>query len=415
MITLDFKKMMEVVNKPFYPLLTDNSRYLVLRGGAGSGKSEFCAQKVIFRVLKDMSRGVNHNFLILRKTIPAVKKSIFPLMREYINRWDLEELVTINKTEMTFKFINGSQILMAGLDDPEKIKSIFGLTSIWLEEANEFTLDDFRQLDLRLRGRKDTYYQIMMSFNPISKLTWVYNEFFAREKKNATLHHSTYKDNRFLDEEYEERLEALVNEDRTYYKIYTLGEWGSLEHIIYSNWGVVDKFPDVYDDTCYGLDWGYNHPSALIQVARVGERDIYVREVIYGKKLTNQDLIDKMDVNVDRSIPIYCDSAMPGNIEELSRAGYNTKGANRKKHSVKEGLDFVKRMDLHITADSVNLLKEIQNYKYRETKDGVIDEPVKFNDDGMDAMRYAIFSHWGSPRSYIAYIPLEQSINSFGR
>ncbi len=197
------------INDTFYPLILNQSRYLVCYGGAGSGKSHFVAQKLLLRIMFAMAGGYRERFLCLRKTGPAAKLSIFALFNDYIDKWNLRQYVSINKTDMTFTFEGGSNIYCGGLDKEEKIKSIEGLTGAWLEEPTEFNPMDFEQIDLRLRGDVPTYLQIILSFNPISRMSWVFKRFFETVDPDAFVHHSTYPDNKFIDEDYKKKLENL--------------------------------------------------------------------------------------------------------------------------------------------------------------------------------------------------------------
>ena len=191
MPNLNLRLIPELTNEIYLPLYKDYNRYEVLLGGAGSGKSHFICQKHIYRILKGATQGIKHKFLFLRKTQPAARKSVFALCNAYIDLWNLRDITVVNKTEMTFTFkISGNvlgTIFCGGLDDESKLKSIEGLTGIWFEEANEFLLQDFKQADLRLRGLTGSYKQICMSFNPVSKLSWVYDYFFTKKRDNATI------------------------------------------------------------------------------------------------------------------------------------------------------------------------------------------------------------------------------------
>ena len=182
-IKFDFSTLHNVMNEVYYPLLENHERYLVSYRGAGAGKSHFAAQKTLIRIIVGMKQGIRHRFLALRKTQPAVRKSVFTLFIHYINEWGLNELVRINKSAMTIQFLNGSEIICGGLDDPEKLKSIEGVTSVWLEEATEFSWEDFNQINLRLRGKTKSYKQIMLTFNPVSKFSCIKNSSRKREKK----------------------------------------------------------------------------------------------------------------------------------------------------------------------------------------------------------------------------------------
>lgn len=400
-VKIDLSNFTSLINDNFLPLLYDESPYLVLRGGAGSGKSIFCIQKILFRILYDYNKGFKHRIILLRKTRPYAKKSVWRDLKEMIVEWGLSSICRENKTDLMFTFTNGSSIECMGLDDPEKIKSIAGVTTMFMEEATEFTLDDFMQLDLRMRGKIDTYYQIMIAFNPTSKLSWVYKEFYANLKRygdKAMLHLSTYLDNKFLDDKYKQKLEQLSERDYGWHQTYALGNWGSLENVIYKNWIEVKGFPEDIQKISLGLDFGYNHPMALTQQGFT-EEGIFIKELIYESNLTINRLIDKMKKiipdsgnQITRNTPIYCDNARPEAIAQIRNAGFNAISVKKGNNSVKEGIDLVKQHKLYITKGSTNIITEIQKYKWKEDKEGnVFEEPFKHYDDAMDAIRYSVF------------------------
>ncbi len=405
-INFDLSNLHEHVNDVYYPLFENQDRYLLLYGSAGSGKSHFAAEKILVRIMVGIKQGIHHRFLVVRKTGPAVRKSVFTLFRHYLALWGLTGIVKVNRQEMTFTFPNGSDIICTGLDDPDKLKSIEGVTGEWLEEPTELSLKDFRQLDLRLRGRSGKYKQIILSFNPISSLSWLHDEFFKREKRSTTVLHTTYKDNRFLDAEYIEMLEGLEDEDEQYYNVYALGLWGVLKNVIYSKWSELEPaaWSKPFEVTVYGLDFGFNNQTALIEINWYDGQP-YERELIYETNLTNQDLIDRLK-QLKIKGRIYADHAEPARIEEISRAGFDIVKADK---SVSGGIDTVKRFHTYIHEDSTNLIAEKQGYKYKEDRNGnVLDEPVKFKDHAVDAERYGIHSRiieLNKPRSSIAFIP----------
>ncbi|MFE4569959.1 PBSX family phage terminase large subunit [Paenibacillus chitinolyticus] len=232
-INVDLNELPNLTNDKFYPLYNNKDRYLVLMGGGGSGKSVFTAQKVIVRMLTEKK----HRFLVLRKVAKTLRESVFMEIKNVIYRWGLESLFKIPKgtsSELHITCINGNEILFAGLDDVEKLKSISGITSIWIEEASETMPEDFRQLDIRLRGRTLHYKQLMITFNPIDVNHWLKKEFFDKPKPNATTIHSTYKDNKFLDNEAIRVLEAFKETDPYFYQVYAMGEWGVLGKTIFN-------------------------------------------------------------------------------------------------------------------------------------------------------------------------------------
>ncbi len=360
-------------------LENENSEILLLYGGAGSGKSYSTAIWLLEKALKER----NKRFLITRKTLPSLKVSCLQLFRELLSKYNLS--YEFNKSELEM-VINTNQILFKSLDNADKIKSA-EFNYIWAEEATELTHQDYLQLRLRLRRKNDLSNQIITTFNPIDQFHWLKTKVLDREKVSSF--QSNYKMNPFLSREYIEQLEGLAEVDENYYRIYALGEWGVLKNLIYSNWDVVDRIPEDYDEIVCGLDFGYVHPTALIEV-RIKENEAWARELIYQSHLTNNDLIENMKGKVDKGTPIYADSAEPQRIQEIYRAGFNIYPAEK---SVSFGINRVKQYKIHALSDSVNLIKELRSYKWREDKEGkILEEPVKFNDHAMDAMRYALVS-----------------------
>lgn len=294
-----------------------------------------------------------------------------------------------NKTDLVI-WINSNEVYFKSLDDPEKIKSA-EFNYIWGEEATEFTLDDYKQLNLRARRKTDTQNQLFYTFNPIDSFHWLKTSVIDKLTDNLGILTSNYRDNQFLSQDYINELEDLKNQDQTYYQVYTVGEWGILKNLIYSNWNTIDSWPN-NGESFYGLDFGFNNPSALVEV-KLFDNEIYLRECLYETHLTNSELIERMkQIIFNPSSPIYADCAEPQRIQEIYNANrFNIKESDK---SVKDGIDWVKRYKLHIHKDSINLIKEIQGYKWKEDKNGnILDEPVKFNDHALDAARYAIFTH----------------------
>ncbi len=375
-----------------------------MKGGAGAGKSYFAAQKIIYRCLTD---GIKHRWLVLRKTNNAVYKSC----QATVEKW-LEQLnIPYKATHLNIK-LDGHEIMFTGLDDPMKVKSIEGITGIWMEETTEFALRDWKQLNLRLRGDIGTYKQIIMTFNPEGgKTSWIYKEFYEQVNPNATLHHSTWRDNRFLDEEYKRELQTEKNE--TLRKIYDHGDWAELKSAIYTNY--IKMSVDVTSmlraaDKIYaGVDFGFNDPSVFLLIAE-NDTDVYILKEIYIRGLTNTEFIDKIKVmlrevekiantqidegmedKIDLStISVYCDAAEPARIKEFQQQGLRAEAANKK---VKDGIDEVKRHDMIINSECLNSCKEIPMYSYKENKDGVIlEEPIDTNNHCPDAVRYGVYT-----------------------
>jgi len=211
-----------IVNDRYIPLIEDKSRLLVLYGGSGSGKSVFAAFKICLRTVTEKE----HTFLCLRKVADTIKESIFAEIKVMITDMGIYHEFDINKTEKTFTHRpTGNRIICKGLDEPEKIKSIKGITGMWIEEATEFTEDDLSQLDLRIRGEKKNYVQYIFSFNPISEDNHVVKKFVLEKHKltDCTVLHTTHEDNYFLSEKDRERLRMLKESNPLFYDIYCLG------------------------------------------------------------------------------------------------------------------------------------------------------------------------------------------------
>ena len=217
-----YNRLRETNNETFMPLFADNHRYLVLKGGGGSGKSIFAGRKILERATSEPG----HRFLVCRKVARTLRESCFKQLLHQLSEYYPDSGYKVNKSDMVISFPNGSEILFAGLDDVEKHKSIFNITGIWIEEASELLEGDFNQLDIRLRGKTKYYKQIIISFNPVSILHWLKRRFFDQADPRARTHESTYKDNRFLDEDYKRTLEGFRETDEYYFTVYCLGMWG---------------------------------------------------------------------------------------------------------------------------------------------------------------------------------------------
>ena len=211
-------------------LLDYKWRYEVYYGGAGSGKSVFIAQKLVVKACN-----AKRKILIIRKYGTTLKDSVFQLIIDTLKKWHIYEYCKINLTTYTITLPNDSVFLFKGMDDSEKIKSITDITDIWCEEATELSLDEYTQLDLRLRALAGDL-QLIVSFNPVSKTNWVFKRWFAEGVVTAAdtmILKTTYKDNRFLPDSYIQALEAKINTNPNYYKIYALGEFITLDKLVF--------------------------------------------------------------------------------------------------------------------------------------------------------------------------------------
>ncbi len=245
-------------NAAFLPLFFDEHRYLVLCGGGGSGKSIFAGRKVLERVTAEPG----HRWLVCRKVARTLRDSCFAQLRGQIREHYASAGAKVNTSDMRISFGNGSEILFAGLDDVEKLKSIYDITGIWIEEASEITEEDFSQLDIRLRTAFPYYLQMILSFNPISITHWLKRRFFDTPDERARTHRSTYRDNRFLTPEAVRTLEAFKDTDEYYYTVYCLGEWGVTGKTVFDGRAVTARLASVPEPVKRGF-WEYGEESGV--------------------------------------------------------------------------------------------------------------------------------------------------------
>lgn len=221
--------------KAYQLALKSQHRYLVLMGGAGSGKSVFAAQKVISRILSEEG----HKFLIIRKVASTLKNSVFSLFQQIIVEEGLSHYFTINKSDFSITCnLNGNSIIMSGLDDVEKIKSVAGITGMFIEEATELTYEDWSQLQLRIRGQHNNYVQYILCFNPIKESHWLKSKLWDIQDDQVLKIKTTYKDNFFLTKDDIYHFEERLKSNPMMYNIYALAQWGSLQ----TGGEMVDKF-----------------------------------------------------------------------------------------------------------------------------------------------------------------------------
>ena len=386
--SIDFSELQELMTPKGFECMKIDSRYLVSYGGAGSSKSYSTAQKILFRILTED----DHRFLVARKTGRSLKRSVFQLFRDIISQWNLSDLFSVNLTDLSIICkANQNQIIMSGLDDVEKLKSIAGVTGVWIEESSEVTEDDFTQLDLRLRGYTSNYKQIILTFNPVSNLLWIKKRFFDNVDADAVIVHSTYSDNQFIDDNYKKVLAKLAGSNKNLHDIYAKGVWGNRKGLILSEYDLIDDLPTDYEFRTYGVDFGFNHPQTLIEARIIGD-SIYIKEHFYQSQTLVTDLISYMKLEgIKQDAIIYADSANPDKIVNIQNAGYRRCDPARK--DVIAGLDFLKSKKLYVTKDSVNLIKELGIYSWKLDKNGeAMEAPVKLWDDCIDALRYSVFT-----------------------
>ena len=387
------------VNTVYDPFFNaDTPRTQIFFGGSASGKSVFLAQRAVFDIMQG-----KRNYLVIRNVHRTNRGSTFNEICKAINEADIRELFNINKTDMVITSNTGSQILFAGLDDVEKIKSITPakgvLTDIWIEEATETDRDDVKQLNKRLRGRAEVPKRVTLSFNPILQTHWIYEEYFKNwqdgiwnySDDDLLILKTIYKHNNFLEADDIKELESET--DPYFHDVYTLGNWGVLGAVIFKNWRVEDltELKETFDNHKNGLDFGYGgDPAAVIHTHFDKTRGrIYILDEMYAHELTNDLLADQVKQMVDRQY-IVCDSAEPKSIKELNNLGVRALAAKKGKDSVNFGIQWLQRQEIIVDVKCQNFKNELMTYKWKEDARGnTLDIPVDRDNHGIDALRYA--------------------------
>ena len=350
-------------NKVFELLMDSDKRITVMQGGSRSGKTYNILIWFIVKLLQENGKTLT----IVRQSLPSIKGTVLRDFVDILSRLNIYSEDNHNKTDQIYE-MNGNIIEFVSADQPQKIRGR-ARDYLFCNEANELSYDAWMQLIMRTEGK------IVVDYNPSDVSSWIYDMVIPRDDTDFYI--TTFRDNPFLPKELVMELERMKDADPNYWQIYGLGERGLSQDLIYTHYKTTENFPDD-GEVVYGLDFGFNVPSAMVKVV-FKEGIAFVKEMLYEAKLTTSDLIDRLKaMDLSRYDEIYCDAAEPKTIEELVRNGYNAKPANK---DVTEGIRCVKGTPLTIHQESINLLKELKNYRWKTDRNGnKLDQPVKFND-----------------------------------
>lgn len=386
---INLKLSRKLFNDVYYPyLLNYTNRYEVYYGGAGSGKSHFMFQKIVIKALQQKRK-----VLVIRKIARTLKDSVFQMTLDTLEKFKMLEYCRINRSTYTIEIQNGSVFLFKGIDDGEKIKSITGLTDIVIEEATELSFDEFTQLDLRLRAQAESL-QIYLAFNPVSKVNWCYKYWFSdTQPPDSFILKTTYKDNRFLPPEYIKALEATKKTNPAYYNIYALGEFCSLEKLVYNNWTIGESEPK--GELIIGLDFGYVNDATAFIVAFLSEEDkrIYIFDEYYERAMLNDQIAQMIKYKGYGKEIIIADSAEQKSIEEIKRQGINRiRPAVKGQGSILQGIQKLQQYEIIVNPKCTNTIIELQNYSWTKDRgtNEYINKPIDSYNHCLDALRYAL-------------------------
>jgi phage terminase large subunit len=387
-------------HKPKWNRLGAKTRYFVVTGGRGSGKSFEIA-----RFLNFLSFQEGHKILFTRQTMTSAHLSIIPEFQEKIDLMELNDAFEVNKTEIVNK-ISKSEIIFRGIktssgDQTANLKSLQGITTWILDEAEELTDEmqfDKINLSIRQKGKQN---RVILILNPATKEHWIYKRFFEDKgiqegfngiKDDVTYIHTTYLDNiDNLDESFLNEVKRIEQINPQKHKHQILGGWlNKAEGVIFSNWRI-DKFIET-NLGCYGQDFGFSiDPTTLIQTSiDKSNKKIYAKELIYKPNLTTTDIYNENVRYTNRNGLIIADSAEPRLIQELKNRGLNIKAVAKPK--IIDRIAIMQDYELIIDSESTNLIKELNNYVWHDKKSQT---PIDDYNHALDALGYAVWNLLG--------------------
>jgi len=352
-------------------------KIVCLQGGSRSGKSFNTLIWWVQKLLKEPKKTLS----IFRKTLPSLKNSILKDLVTVLDLYEIYDPTKWHKQEGWYELPNGSIINWGSADEPQKLRGS-KRDYLFCNEANELDLEDWRQLIMRTEG------MVTLDFNPSEISCWVYD---LEQREDCYYFKTTWRDNPFLPQSLIDEIERLKETDEQYYRIYSLGEKGIPTTLVFNRWNLTDQIPPDAKLLGRGMDFGFNSPTTLIEVYKKDE-ELYLKELLYVRNLTMGDIVYKMnELKIEKTDKIWCDSALPQNIEELKRNRFNAQGVS--KQSILAGVDKIKRHKVFITNDSPNILKEFGSYKWKTDRDGnILDSMIDDMNHTIDAIRYVLDS-----------------------
>lgn len=381
----------------YYPYLLDYQyRYNVFYGGRASGKTKFIMQKLLIKGLKE-----KRTILLMRKQTTQLRDSVWKEILQVIDDFHLSQFFIVNKTEFRITcLINGTEFKCLGLDEPEKIKGFADISDVFLDEVTGFNQEDVELIDGTLRSPKFKLpLQMYFSFNPISKANFVYKYFgfdTGITPPNTFILKSTYLDNPFLGENVAERYEALKQRDYRRWQIEALGDFVSLDKLVFQNYKVEEFDHTKINGTLLcGLDYGFVNDISAFVASLLDEENkkIYVFKIWGDTNKTNDELSNIIkSMGFSKSL-IIADCAEQKSIEEMKRAGIlrikpSVKGAD----SIIHGIQKLQQYDIIIHPSCEGIITEFENYSWQKDKQSgeYINKPIDSFNHYIDALRYSL-------------------------
>ena len=352
-------------------------RVRIIQGGTSAGKTFGILPILIDRA----TRQSNVEISVVAESIPHLRrgalKDFIKIMR-WTNRYSEDRF---NKSLLTYTFSNGSYIEFFSADDSSKLRGA-RRDFLYVNECNNITFESYNELSIRTKKA------VYLDFNPANEF-WVHKE--LKDEPDAEFIILTYKDNEALDKSIVSQIEknrakALTsNYWANWWKVYGLGEVGSLEGVIFSNWKEIDTIPGEAKLIGLGMDFGYtNDPTAIVEVYNWNGQRI-LNEICYKQGMLNSDIAKSLPSHTI----VYADSSEPKSIDEIKRFGKTIKGVTKGKDSILYGIDVMQRHDYLVTKSSLNLIKELRAYCWDVDKTGQrLNKPIDNHNHAIDAVRY---------------------------
>ncbi len=358
------------------------ARKKVIQGGTSAGKTI-----AILSILIDIAAKAKTEISVVSESVPHLRRGAikdFAKVMQVTGRWSADRW---NKTLLTYNFANGSTIEFFSADSEGRLRGARRQV-LYINEANNIDFESYYQLAIRTSGT------IYIDYNPTHEF-WAHTEVLREADSELLI--LTYLDNEALPDTIRKDIEAAREKAETSsywanrWRVYGLGQVGSVQGVIFSDWTQVDEINYTTSKlVAMGLDWGYTlDPTALVAVYRSGDT-LTLHELLYTNNLTNQDIATKLrEFGINRAWEIVADSAEPKSIEEVHRLGFNIKPAQKGQDSIRNSIDILQRFTLQVTKTSVNLIKELRNYTWDTDRTGAsLGVPIDKYNHAIDAVRY---------------------------
>lgn len=410
---MDNKEVVFALNDHFYDFIDDwEHKFYFLVGGYGSSKSYHVAVKLIKKLLQEKRKT-----LVIREVFDTIRDSCFDLLEEVANAMGVEEYLTFTTSPMQVRFKNGSRIIFKGMDKPAKLKSLNGVSVVWIEECSEVKYEGFKEILGRLRHPTLSNH-IILSTNPVSKSNWCYKHFFQDRKNNVLIlddeelyrmrimivgntyyHHSTVDDNFFVPASYVEQLDDLQIHDPDLYRVARKGRFGINGTLVFPQFEIQPhkkvlelmkavKSPLEKNGMDFGFVTSYN--AALRMLIDHEEKILYIYKEYYSRNKTDPEIAEDMEDWKD--IVIKADCAEPKAIKFYKQAGFRMKACKKFKGSRSMYTKKVKRFKKIICSDACpNTIDELKELTFAVDKDGeIIEDEFNIDPHTLSAIWYGL-------------------------